>query len=153
MTVYGTSDALPFRMWLDQLHRGLLLGDIGRNYSELVASWLWVATLGGILLWLATIRRHKTKNHHGQLTVTRHWHLTLGVILSLELLFFSVTGLSWSQWAGTSNGKIRSDLGWLTPQVDTRLTGSSTGYPSAHHDAHQRLMEGPAWLLQDGVQQ
>ncbi|SUE06693.1 Uncharacterized iron-regulated membrane protein [Pantoea agglomerans] len=27
MTVYGTSGVLPLRMWLDQLHRGLLLGD------------------------------------------------------------------------------------------------------------------------------
>ncbi len=29
----------------------LLLGDSGRLYSELAASWMWVAALGGIALW------------------------------------------------------------------------------------------------------
>ncbi len=47
MTVYGTSGVLPLRTWLDQFHRSLLLGDVGRNYSELAASWLWIAALGG----------------------------------------------------------------------------------------------------------
>lgn len=38
MTVYGTSGILPLRQWIDYLHRSLLLGDVGRNYSELAAS-------------------------------------------------------------------------------------------------------------------
>lgn len=46
MTVYGTSGILPLRTWLDYLHRNLLLGDVGRVYSELAASWLWVTALG-----------------------------------------------------------------------------------------------------------
>jgi len=60
MTVYGTSGVLPFRTWLDYLHRNLLLGDVGRNYSELAASWLWIAALGGALLW-ATSRTPRRK--------------------------------------------------------------------------------------------
>lgn len=40
LTVYGTSGALPLRGWIDQLHRNLHLGDVGRLYSELSASWL-----------------------------------------------------------------------------------------------------------------
>lgn len=57
MTVYGTSGILPFRTWLDDLHRGLLLGDAGRVYSELAASWLWVAALGGVVLWFTGRRQ------------------------------------------------------------------------------------------------
>lgn len=40
LTTYGTSGVLPLRMTLDQLHRNLLLGEPGRIYSELAASWL-----------------------------------------------------------------------------------------------------------------
>jgi len=50
MIVYGTSGTLPFRTTLDYLHRNLMLGELGRNYSELAASWMWLATLGGLVL-------------------------------------------------------------------------------------------------------
>ncbi len=51
LVAYGTSGTLPLRAAIDYLHRNLMLGDFGRYYSELAASWLWVATLGGVLLW------------------------------------------------------------------------------------------------------
>lgn len=51
MTVCGTSGSLPLRTAIDQLHRSLLLGDPGRLYSELAASWLWVAAITGLGLW------------------------------------------------------------------------------------------------------
>jgi uncharacterized iron-regulated membrane protein len=54
MTVYGTSGILPLRQTIDYLHTSLMLGDIGRLYSELAASWMWVAALGGIALWFYT---------------------------------------------------------------------------------------------------
>ena len=38
MTVYGTSGILPLRQTIDYLHTSLMLGDIGRLYSELAAS-------------------------------------------------------------------------------------------------------------------
>ena len=51
LIAYGTSGTLPFRTKLDYLHRNLMLGEPGRNYSELAASWLWAVVLGGVLLW------------------------------------------------------------------------------------------------------
>ncbi|MEZ3498370.1 DUF2534 family protein [Pantoea sp. KPR_PJ] len=138
MTVYGTSGVLPLRMWLDQLHRGLLLGDAGRLYSELAASWLWVAALGGIVLWLGTRPRRQRKTPRTGQAFARHWHITLGLLLALGLIFFSVTGLTWSQWAGSNIDKMRSDLGWLTPQVRTALDASApvaTADPHADHHA------------------
>lgn len=46
----------PVRTWLDDLHRNLHLGVLGRHYSEFAASWLWVIALGGLALWW---RRHR----------------------------------------------------------------------------------------------
>ncbi len=37
---YGSSGALPLRTWLSELHRDLHLGEPGRVYSELAASWM-----------------------------------------------------------------------------------------------------------------
>ncbi len=136
--VYGTSGILPFRTWLDYLHRGLLLGDIGRNYSELAASWLWVAALGGIVIWWSTrhvssaAKRRKLKNSQTTAAKTqrlRHWHATMGLSLVLGLLFFSATGLTWSQWAGSNISVARTALGWQTPSVKTQLPA-----PMSHHD-------------------
>ena len=56
---YGTSGVLPFRTTIDQLHRNLLLGEPGRLYSELAASWLWVVALGGLALWVARWRSRR----------------------------------------------------------------------------------------------
>lgn len=142
MTVYGTSGVLPLRMWLDQLHRGLLLGDVGRAYSELAASWLWVAALGGLVLWLGTRPRRAAKAKRVGFAFARHWHSTLGLTLALGLIFFSVTGLTWSQWAGDNIDKMRSELGWLTPQVRTALDAHApvaTADPHADHHAMPQM--------------
>ncbi|WP_130835815.1 DUF2534 family protein [[Erwinia] mediterraneensis] len=144
MTVYGTSGVLPLRMWIDKLHRGLLLGDAGRLYSELAASWLWVAALGGLVLWLGNRAQRQTNKSRHRIARTRHWHLTLGLILLGGLLFFSVTGLTWSQWAGNNINKLRAELGWLTPQVSVALDRSVLAEaPDAHadHRASQREAE------------
>lgn len=126
LNVYGTSGVLPLRTWLDYLHQNLLLGDVGRNYSELAASWLWVASLGGLLLWAtsrAPGRIKKGRRSRGQsLLRSRYWHSTLGVALLLGLIFFSATGLTWSRWAGDNISSMRAHFGWLTPAVNTALT-------------------------------
>ncbi len=142
MTVYGTSGVLPLRMWLDQLHRGLLLGDFGRNYSELAASWLWVAALGGLILWAGTRPPRTRKNVRSGFAAVRHWHVTLGLLLALGLIFFSVTGLTWSQWAGSNIEKMRSDLNWKTPQVKTALNGDAPAESADPHAEHRGAMEG-----------
>ncbi|CAK9885807.1 MAG: hypothetical protein XXXJIFNMEKO3_02224 [Candidatus Erwinia impunctatus] len=133
MTVYGTSGILPFRMWLDKLHQGVLLGNIGRIYSELAASWLWVAVAGGIFLWWSGRSRHKANKQKRGFVLFRYWHTTLGLFLAGGLFFFSVTGLTWSQWAGGNIDKMRSSLNWLTPQVSTQLAADAQ--PEVH-DAH-----------------
>ena len=107
MTVYGTSGILPLRTTLDLLHRNLLLGDLGRLYSELAASWLWVVALGGLFLfaWRRTGRAARANPANATLR-TRRRHGLAGVTLLLGLVFLSATGLTWSQWAG---GRIDAD--------------------------------------------
>ncbi|MGO3746681.1 MULTISPECIES: PepSY-associated TM helix domain-containing protein [Pseudomonas] len=140
MKVYGTSGVLPLRTWIDQFHRGLLLGDIGRIYSELAASWLWVAAMGGLVLWAA--RRRRVGRQPGSL---RSWHASAGVWLLLGLLFFSATGLTWSQYAGDNIGVLRAYYGWSTPSVSTALSqASKMQMPMDEHAEHHLHMAPPA---------
>ncbi|HKN03564.1 MAG TPA: PepSY-associated TM helix domain-containing protein [Buttiauxella sp.] len=142
MTVYGTSGVLPLRTWIDQFHRGLLLGNIGRIYSELAASWLWIAALGGVVLWLTSRPKRKLKVRQTPQRKARHWHVTLGAALLLGMLFFSATGLTWSQWAGGNIDKMRSSLGWMTPQVNTSLAPQNGHQHHDPHAEHHAMMPG-----------
>ncbi|WP_128255353.1 PepSY-associated TM helix domain-containing protein [Falsirhodobacter deserti] len=125
MTTYGTSGILPFRITLDYLHRSLLLGDWGRYYSELAASWLWVVVLGGVALWTTGAPR----------TARRRIHGLIGVTAAVFLLFLSVTGLTWSQGAGGRIDALRGAIGWTTPSVSTTLNGGEAMAMHHHHHA------------------
>ncbi|QHM76833.1 hypothetical protein C7M52_02819 [Mixta theicola] len=144
LTVYGTSGILPLRTTLDYLHRSLLSGEIGRNYSELAASWLWVAALGGLLLWAAqrTPRQAKTDRASPtrRLLKMRALHGTLGVVLLIGLLFFSTTGLTWSRWAGDNINALRAHYGWLTPALNTRLDAGAAPVVMDQHAEHHGEM-------------
>jgi uncharacterized iron-regulated membrane protein len=149
MTVYGTSGVLALRTWIDQFHRGLLLGDVGRLYSELAASWLWVAVLGGLVLWAVSRARASSATHS-----LRGWHASAGIWLALGLLFFSATGLTWSHYAGDNIGVLRAWYGWSTPSVATSLS-SAPSMPAqmkmpmdehAEHHLHTAVQGAPAML-------
>jgi uncharacterized iron-regulated membrane protein len=127
LIVYGTSGNLPFRTTLDYLHRHLLLGEIGRTYSELAASWLWIAALGGIFLWSGRGRSAPNTRFS-----PRRLHGTFGIWLAVGLLFLSVTGLTWSRWAGDRIDHARSALGWVTPSVSTELAPGPRANVSEH---------------------
>jgi uncharacterized iron-regulated membrane protein len=138
MKVYGTSGVLPLRTWLDQFHRGLLLGDVGRIYSELAASWLWVASLGGLVLWASRRMRLRHKTPAG----LRSLHASTGVWLLIGLLFFSATGLTWSEYAGSNIGVLRSYYGWSTPAVSTELNSATAmKMPMDEHAEHHMHMD------------
>ena len=121
MTVYGTSGILPLRQKIDYLHNSLMMGDFGRLYSELAASWMWVSALGGIALWFYTRPKRRMNNRFQN---RRRLHVILGWSLLGGMLLFSATGLTWSQWAGGNVDKLRAGMNWLTPQVNTMLSGA-----------------------------
>lgn len=136
LPVYGTSGVLPLRTWLDYLHRNLLLGDVGRNYSELAASWLWIAALGGVLLWATSRPPRRAKGRGQQILRQRFWHSSLGVALLIGLLFFSATGLTWSRWAGDNISAMRTHFGWMTPAVNTSLLPDHPSQADEHAEHH-----------------
>jgi uncharacterized iron-regulated membrane protein len=116
LETYGSSQAGPVRTWLDQLHRSLHLGDFGRLYSELAASWLWVVVLGGLILWWG--RRRSAKQAKGRRRLLG-WHATAGTWVAIVLIFLSATGLTWSQYGGETVADLRAALSWETPALPT----------------------------------
>ncbi|MCD1631220.1 PepSY-associated TM helix domain-containing protein [Marinobacter shengliensis] len=142
LVVYGTSGTLPFRIWIDYVHRHLHLGEPGRYYSELAASWLWLVALGGLALWWR--RRSVVKN--GQITRNsslRNWHSRIGLVLLVAFLFFSVTGLTWSKWAGANIAELRTQLNWATPGLDTQLDAVSSEVSHSHGEHAGHEVAGP----------
>lgn len=137
LIAYGTSGILPFRITLDYLHRNLLLGDVGRHYSELAASWLWVSILGGLLLWYwqRGVKRPagaKVSTHQR----SRRVHVVIGLWTAIGFLFLSATGLTWSRWAGGNIDLFRNQVGWVTPAITTALTPSTEAPVLGEHAAH-----------------
>ncbi|QFZ23060.1 PepSY-associated TM helix domain-containing protein [Saccharothrix syringae] len=110
LDTYGTSGVLPLRTTIDEIHRNLLLGEPGRLYSELAASWLWVVALGGVFLWFSRRRAQRVK------TTTKR-HATLGLWVLAGALFLSATGLTWSTYAGENVADLRAALNWSTPAL------------------------------------
>jgi len=120
------SDYGPLQTTLDDLHRNLLLGDVGRNYSELAASWLPVLVLGGLALWIGRRRAGKKARalllppagaRPGRSRVLG-WHGATGIWLALALLFISVTGLTWSAHAGERFSAAVTALDGRTPKLE-----------------------------------
>jgi uncharacterized iron-regulated membrane protein len=139
LVVYGTSGILPLRLTIDLFHRHLLLGAIGRNYSELAASWLWIATLGGVTLWALRRRFDAARTKRTPEAGARRMHTTLGLWLAAGLLFLSATGLTWSKYAGDNIDALRQSLNWVTPSVSLKLDAAvPAADPHAGHADHMK---------------
>ncbi|WP_422742816.1 PepSY-associated TM helix domain-containing protein [Mycobacterium sp. WMMD1722] len=149
LAVYGNSGALPLRTWIDQLHRSLHLGDPGRVYSELAASWLGIIALGGLYLWVSRYRRMRAQGSPKARVLTTdrtaqgrqrtlNWHGVVGIWIAAGLLFLSATGLTWSMYAGANITELRSALSWTTPTVSKTLPGAVEDSDAAGsgHDGH-----------------
>jgi uncharacterized iron-regulated membrane protein len=137
-TWYGDT---PTTTWIDSLHRTLHAGTVGRLYSETAASWLWVLTLGGLLLWFARRRRHRRHLLLADLTATGRrrtlgWHGPTGLWLALALLFLSATGLTWSHYAGGHFTALLNATHAHAPELDTTLTGPAPTRPAGPHAGH-----------------
>ncbi|MFI5593219.1 PepSY-associated TM helix domain-containing protein [Amycolatopsis sp. NPDC051758] len=145
LETYGSGQAMPLRGWIDVLHRSLHLGDFGRLYSELAASWLWVVVLAGLALWFGRHRRKRTSAASPRAKVLS-WHGRTGLVLAIGLLFLSATGLTWSQYAGNSITELRTQLDWTTPSVTSTVpasTGPDIGFDGAREATLAAGLTGP----------
>ncbi|MFE3192436.1 PepSY-associated TM helix domain-containing protein [Nocardia sp. NPDC059240] len=145
--VYGSSGALPLRTWIDKLHINLHLGDFGRYYSEIAASWLWLIALAGLVLWYRRVRARREKRSAAWLlrpdrsrprARTLNWHAVVGVWILPVLLLLSVTGMTWSKYAGENVTELRQAMSWNTPAVSATLPGATgPAMPAGgEHDHH-----------------
>ncbi|MFE1379932.1 PepSY-associated TM helix domain-containing protein [Streptomyces sp. NPDC058740] len=148
---YGSSGALPLRTWISGLHVDLHLGELGRNYSELAASWLWVVALGGLLLWIGRRRRNRRalflpERGPKSRRRTLSWHGTVGLWTVAGLVALSATGLTWSRYAGENIGSVQDRLGGATPTLSADVAGGTAGGPagSGEHAGHHMGMPMPA---------
>jgi len=149
---------LPVRATLDDLHRNLLLGEPGRVYSEVAASWLWVVVLGGVAMWVA---RSARRGRWRRLVVpertgpgrrrTLSWHGVVGIVVALGLLVLSATGLTWSARAGANIGELRAAWGWTTTYLDTTLPGADGADGEDPHAEHRATGGSPDEVLTAGV--
>ncbi|MDN3026917.1 PepSY domain-containing protein [Streptomyces sp. S.PB5] len=125
---YGSTGALPLRTWISEFHRSLHLGETGRLYSELAASWLWVIAGGGLVLWFARRRaQRKVRGTTGRRR-TLGLHGSVGVWAAAGFVFLSATGLTWSTYAGANIDELRTSLGQSTPSVVSTAGGDHSGH-------------------------
>ncbi|WP_083884245.1 PepSY-associated TM helix domain-containing protein [Nocardia higoensis] len=156
--VYGSSGALPLRTWIDRLHRDLHLGEPGRLYSELAASWLWIVALAGLVLWWRRVRSRRSRNSAAWLLApdrgragrlrALNWHGAVGMWILPLVALLSVTGMTWSAYAGANIADLRTQLSWTTPAVSTSLDQAAAPAPD-HGGDHQHhggghTVAGPA---------
>lgn len=148
---YGSSGALPLRTWLSEFHANLKLGETGRLYSEVAASWMWVVALGGLALWIG--RRRKARRElfvpeRGPKSRRRtlSWHGSIGLWAAAGLLGLSATGLTWSTYAGENIDLVRAQLGGATPTVSAVIGAGGEGGGSGHegHAGHGGGAAAPA---------
>ncbi|MEJ5918804.1 PepSY-associated TM helix domain-containing protein [Corynebacterium sp. H78] len=126
---YGSSGALPLRSWLSEGHRRLWMGDPGRIYSELAASWMGALALGGLWLWWDRSRRRKQRESAKPASPRMKQmakHATLGTWLTVGLLFLTATGLTWSMVAGENISTLREQMSWTAPKANTELADATT---------------------------
>lgn len=149
---YGSGQALPFRTWISEMHRRLHIGEPGRVYSELAASWLTPITLFGLYLWWDRRRRSGApffRLRRGEARAMgllggptragqRSRHAIVGVWIAIAFVFLSATGLTWSRFAGENVSELRAELGWTTPTLDT----SAAAPEHAGHDQTGGDMSG-----------
>ncbi|MFF4345921.1 PepSY-associated TM helix domain-containing protein [Streptomyces sp. NPDC001530] len=128
---YGSTGALPLRTWIDELHRDLHLGENGRLYSELAASWLWVIAGGGLVLWFGRRRAQRKVRGTSGRRRTLGLHGTVGVWAAAGFVFLSATGLTWSTYAGATIDELRTSLGQATPSVSSATGGEHAGHTGA----------------------
>ena len=131
----------PLKTWLDDLHRNLHLGVVGRYYSEFAASWLWILTLGGLILWWRRQQGNRTARKlmapdlaaKKGVRRTRSFHAATGVWLTVGLLILSGTGLTWSRYAGGHFTTALDSLNSHTPEVSTSIGTAAAPAASGHH--------------------
>lgn len=80
------------------------------------------------------------------------WHGAIGVWILLGALALSVSGVTWSRYAGANVEELRTALSWTKPLPATSLAGDATAAHQEHHGTGTATpSDDPDVLLADGV--
>ncbi len=139
----------PMTSWLGALHGDLHLGEPGRLYAELAASWLFFVMFGGVFLWWERAHRHTTSSRvvwkrffvvdrsHPGMRRTMSWHSTAGVWALIITVLLALSGLFFAPHAGVRWDSLVSAFSAETPRMSPALPGAATGaVPSGGHAGH-----------------
>jgi len=118
-------DANNLYSWANDIHSTLLIGDLGDWLMELAASFAILLTVTGLYLWWPSHTKEESKKQafkaaltprldKGKRALWRDLHAIVGVFIVVFILFFCISGLSWS---GVWGGKLVQ--AWSTFPVDT----------------------------------
>ncbi|NJN51148.1 MAG: PepSY domain-containing protein [Gammaproteobacteria bacterium] len=144
--VIGTVD--PARTpygWANAIHGTLLLGDVGDAIVEIAAGLAVLLIISG--LYLARPRRQAWRSvllppvSLAQRTRTRGLHGAIGYWIALPLLFFLLSGLTWTNvWGG------RVVQAWSTVSLERNPAPRSTTH--THDDLNRGPLEEVPWALE-----
>ncbi len=86
---------------MNSIHSTLLIGDLGDRLIEIAASLGILLLVSGLYLWLPRDNASragflKIRLNNGPRILMRDLHANLGGVLSIVLLFFLISGLSWA---------------------------------------------------------
>lgn len=148
----------PVQSWLREFHGNLQLGTVGAVYSEFAASWLPVLFLGGIVLWVGRRRERRRdlvvpdRAARPGRTRMMSWHGSVGIWLTVALVFISLTGLTWSTFAGDRFKTVLTALDARAPSLTAEVAPPpAADAPLIGMDAAERAgraagLEGPLTL-------
>ena len=140
---YSGIGEMPLRRWISSLHESFHLGKVGKLYSELAASWLWVMACGGLYMWWIRRRpKNKATANAAQQQPKRsaRWkatrlHSTIGAWIFIGLLGLSATGITWSGLAGDNVDSLVERMQWKAAPINTALHGTTA--ETHEHTGHE----------------
>ncbi|GAA3732742.1 PepSY-associated TM helix domain-containing protein [Salinactinospora qingdaonensis] len=115
------------------LHSSWHLGAFGQPVTELAASWVLVSIFTGLYLWWPRSKRALAQAFRMRRPGWSRWrsvHSLLGVVISVFLALLVVTGLTWTNYAGTWLDALRAQLGSGAPSVSTEVAGGEAASQS-----------------------
>lgn len=87
--------------WANGIHGTFLLGDTGDRLIEIAAGFAIMLVITGLYLWwprerAAIVRAFWPRWHAGKRIVWRDLHSSIGFYASLIIIFFMISGMSWT---------------------------------------------------------
>jgi uncharacterized iron-regulated membrane protein len=125
-----------FKTWAKKLHSSALQGERWRWPLELAASWMLVLFGTGLYLWWPRsvgtggrgLKFWLPRAGQGRLS-WRYWHGLLAVLMGLVLCTLTVTGLTWSEFAGARFKAMQQALAQSSPRIPAALQSTDNGSP------------------------